>query len=193
MALSIGHSEQRHKHLRWRRLLPLVAMALLALIGVRVWSAQSFTTGPMPPPIKVVSKLPVTLPDGQQAPLGQLIRPGLPTVISLWASWCGPCQLEAPDIVELRRHFGPDKINLVYLNVREDGAPPADLARFLRSIGMPPHDYVSMGYADLPRLTNDTRNLIPRTFVFDKAGTPIAMIVGYKPMALARIPGLLSD
>ncbi|WP_271300393.1 TlpA disulfide reductase family protein [Sphingomonas sp. CV7422] len=140
-----------------------------------------------------MSKLPVTLPDGQQAPLGQLIRPGLPTVISLWASWCGPCQLEAPDIVELRRHFGPDKINLVYLNVREDGAPPADLARFLRSIGMPPHDYVSMGYADLPRLTNDTRNLIPRTFVFDKAGTPIAMIVGYKPMALARIPGLLSD
>lgn len=63
----------------------------------------------------------------------------------------------------------------------------------LRSIGMPPHEYASMGYADLPRLTNDARNLIPRTFVFDKAGTPVAMIVGYKPMALERVPSLISE
>lgn len=189
----LEQAHRRPKRLRWRRLVVFAALALLAAIGAPFWLARSFTAGPMPPSIGVVSKLPITLPNGQQAPLGQLIRPGLPTVISLWASWCGPCQLEAPHIVALRRRFGPDKLNLVYLNVREDGASPEDLARFLRSIGMPPNDYVSMRDADLPRLTSDSRNLIPRTFVFDKAGTPIAMIVGYKPMALERVSGLLSD
>lgn len=31
---------------------------------------------------------------------------GKPVVINFWASWCGPCRLEAPDLVELYEKYG---------------------------------------------------------------------------------------
>ena len=163
------------------------------LIGARLLAVRSFDSGPMPPPLRIIRNIPVTRPDGRQAVLGDGIRPGLPTVIALWASWCGPCRREAPHIVDLRRRFGPDRLNLVYLNVREDGAPATDLAQFVSEVGIPPDAYLVMDRQHLSRLTNDPENLIPRTYLFDPVGAPTAIIVAYRPLALTRIAGLVQQ
>ena len=173
------------------RSLGAVALLLVLLVAMRIGIVRSFDNGPLPPTLTELRTLPVTMPGGERAAFGELFRPGIPTVVSLWASWCGPCRSEAPKLVELRRKFGRDELNLVYLNVREDGTPARDLKDFLVSVGMSPTDYAVMDQKQLRRLTNDTQNLIPRTYVFDNAGAPEAMIVGYKPLALARIAGLV--
>lgn len=193
MGMLSPEADLAHPRRLWRRILLSVAVVLAALFAFGFWRARSFTAGPMPPALGLVRAIPVLLPDRRPALLGDRIRPGVPTVISLWASWCGPCRLEAPTIVALRRQFGPDKLNLVYLNVREDSARANDLAHYLQSIGMPPNDYLAMEIQYLGRLTNDARNLIPRTYVFDPAGAPTAMIVGYKPLALDRIAGVIDE
>ena len=166
-------------------------LALSILLTARVLMLRSFDDGPMPPPLAAVGRIPVTMPDGSVAPIGSLLRPGLPTVVTLWASWCGPCRSEAPKIAELRRRFGPETLNLLYLNAREDGASHDDLEKYLTSVGFAPDAYAVLSQSNLSRLTNDSQNLIPRTYLFDRAGVPQAMIVGYNPLALDRIAGLI--
>lgn len=180
------------RRFRKRWLLGGVAIVLLALLAVRLFFMWSFDR-PLPPNLATVGQLPVTLPDGRTALLRDSIRPDVPTVISLWASWCGPCFSEAPKIAELRRQFPPEQLNIVYLNVRDPYASREVLRDYMTRFSMP-LDYVVLGDAQrLSELTKDRESLIPRTFVFDREGQPVATIVGYKPLALARVAGLVRD
>ncbi len=37
--------------------------------------------------------------------------------INFWASWCEPCKVELPLIEKLQNHFGPEKFQVVLINV----------------------------------------------------------------------------
>lgn len=180
------------RRFRKRWLLYGIAILALFLLALRLFFMWSFDK-PLPPNLAAVGDLPVTLADGRTGLLRDSIRPGVPTVISLWASWCGPCFLEAPKIAELRRRFPPEDLNIVYLNVRDSYAQPEVLAAHMERFSLP-LDYAILADGDrLSELTNDPQSLIPRTFVFDRQGRPVATIVGYKPLALGRVAGLVSD
>jgi len=38
-----------------------------------------------------------------------------PLIVNFWASWCGPCDLEAPDLVKLYEQYG-DQVDLYAVN-----------------------------------------------------------------------------
>jgi thiol-disulfide isomerase/thioredoxin len=175
----------------WRSIFIGLAVALVVVVAAGFLNARSFDGGSTPPALATSARIPVTLPDGRRALLRDLIRPGVPTVINLWASWCGPCRSEAPYLAELRRRYGREQLNLVHLNVRDSDSSRQDRADFLIAAGLPP-EYAVLADTQIAELTNATDNLVPRTIVFDKAGVPIATITGFKPMALARISGLVS-
>jgi cytochrome c biogenesis protein CcmG/thiol:disulfide interchange protein DsbE len=44
---------------------------------------------------------------------------GKPTVVVFWASWCGPCRAEAPEVVRVARSYGA-RIHVVGVNTGED-------------------------------------------------------------------------
>lgn len=60
--------------------------------------------------------IPVTSLDGEAVRLPDFA--GKPTVINLWASWCGPCRREMP-VFERAQAENPD-VNFVFLNQGED-------------------------------------------------------------------------
>ena len=43
---------------------------------------------------------------------------GKPTVLVFWASWCGPCRKEAPDVVRVAKSYG-QRVNIVSINAGE--------------------------------------------------------------------------
>ena len=107
-----------------------IAVVIAALFAIRIALMWTFDE-PLPPPLSKIATLPVMLPSGKKGLLKDAIKPGLPTVISLWAGWCGPCYLEAPKIAELRRRVPEDRLNIVYLNVRDPYATREELADYM--------------------------------------------------------------
>jgi len=167
-----------------------IGMIVVVALGALFLRARSFDPG-VPPPLSHLGGMMVTRPDGQRVALRQMLKPGVPTVINLWASWCGPCRLEAPTIVDLRERTGTGRANLLYLNVRDAGSSRDDLNAFLSSVDLPRDGYAVLPDDRIGALTGDGDVHIPRTLVFDRAGNGLASITGYKPAALARVVGLV--
>jgi thiol-disulfide isomerase/thioredoxin len=52
---------------------------------------------------------------------------GKVTVINFWATWCGPCRAEIPDLVALQEKY---KDTLQVIGISQDEAPPEVVKRF---------------------------------------------------------------
>jgi thiol-disulfide isomerase/thioredoxin len=59
---------------------------------------------------------------------------GKPEVVNVWASWCGPCQLEAP---YLSKAYAADRSKVGFLGI--DSADTWDSALNFEAVGVKPH------------------------------------------------------
>ena len=179
------------KRRRWPAVLGMALAILLVLVFVVFGRARSFDGGPPPPSLAEAERVTVQRVDGQTVPLGALIRPGLPTIINLWATWCGPCRKEMPRLAGLRRELGTGKLNMIFLNVRDEGSSAADRAAFLTGMGLAGVQSAVLKDDAIGSLTGAADHLVPRTIAFDAQGKSLGRITGYKPLAIRRIAGML--
>jgi cytochrome c biogenesis protein CcmG/thiol:disulfide interchange protein DsbE len=88
-------------------------------------------------------------------------------VINVWASWCVPCRLEHPLLMELGKR---NDIRLVGLNYKDE---PENARRFLGTMGQP---FAAVGADQAGRAAVDWGVYgVPETFVIDGQG-----IIRYK-------------
>lgn len=115
--------------------------------------------------------------DGNQVDLADLR--GTPVVVNVWASWCGPCIVEQPDLNEAAAELG-DRVAFLGLNIRE--ASPGDAAAFTRNLEVDyPSIYSPDGSALLPFAGTLTPRSIPSTVVLDAEGRIAASVQGRIP------------
>lgn len=90
------------------------------------------------------------------------LKSGKVSVVNIWASWCGPCRLEHPILMELSKR---NDIRLVGIN-NKDKAENA--RRFLGTLGQP---YAAIGADTDGRATIDWGSYgVPETFIIDGKG-----------------------
>jgi thiol-disulfide isomerase/thioredoxin len=58
-----------------------------------------------------------------------------PLMINFWASWCGPCEEEAPDLIEVYKKY-KGQFDLYAVNVTQ-GDKMADVKKFVKDQGYP--------------------------------------------------------
>ncbi|ABC36532.1 thioredoxin family protein, putative [Burkholderia thailandensis E264] len=92
---------------------------------------------------------------------------GQKLVVNFWASWCGPCVEEMPELVRLSREYEKKGVRFIGIGVDSE----QNVKNFLKKV---PVDYpiVISGYggADLARNFGNTAGALPFTVVIDETG-----------------------
>ena len=111
------------------------------------------------------------------------LKAGKVSVVNVWASWCAPCRIEHPllmDLAKRKRH------PLLGINYKDD---PENAARFLGTLGQP---FAAVGMDRDGRTAVDWGVYgVPETFVVDGQG-----MIRYKhigPLSQEAISGTLAD
>ena len=92
------------------------------------------------------------------------------TVVNVWASWCAPCRIEHPVLLELAKRTD---IKLVGIDNKDD---PENARRFLGTLGNP---YAAIGSDADGRATIDWGTYgVPETFIVDAQGIIRFKLIG---------------
>lgn len=100
-------------------------------------------------------------------------------VLDLWATWCGPCRIEIPHLIQMAKDYKDKGVEVLGLTT-EDPATDAQLVRdFSRKFEI---NY-EIGWANslLTREIMRGRNSIPQTLIIDRAGVVRKHFVGFHP------------
>lgn len=112
--------------------------------------------------------------DGDELDLADLR--GEVVVLNLWYAACGPCRVEAPDLVALAGELEPQGARFVGLNTRDD-APGAQA--FEQTFDVPyPSIIDTQGSAVLALRGQLVPNAVPTTLVVDRQGRVAARVSG---------------
>lgn len=99
---------------------------------------------------------------------------GRPVLMTFWASWCGPCRMELPELEKLAEELADEDFTLITVNT--DRAPAMGV-RFLERYQI-----------DVPVYRMDQRSLLtlgvdslPTNVLLDREGRPVGIYRGYSP------------
>ena len=95
-------------------------------------------------------------------------KKGKTILVNLWATWCGPCRSEMPELVALQDKYRAQNFEIIGLDA--DDETPEQVKTFAQSMKL---NY-QLGYA-APRLMNDFLKVsksggIPQSFLIDGDG-----------------------
>jgi thiol-disulfide isomerase/thioredoxin len=85
---------------------------------------------------------------------------GKTVLVNVFASWCGPCRLEAPHLSEVYREYKDQEVVFIGLNLRES---PDEVAEFQSEFGW-----------DFPLVLNQNGNL---TDIYKPLGVPTSWLI----------------
>ena len=95
---------------------PATVLALGLVVNVDAAGWKVGDAGPDLTQVKLEGKLPENLK-------------GKVVLLDFWASWCEPCKASFPVMEELQKHYGPQGLVIVAINVDEK---KADMEEFLK-------------------------------------------------------------
>lgn len=159
--------------------------------GVKNYTPPSAPRNPVDPKIHEYD---IKMLDGGQVRVKDLVGNGKVTLVNIWATWCGPCRREIPDLVALQRKFKDQEIEVIGLTV-EDPEKEADVRIFARQYSI--NYKIGFSSGDVFYLFNQAngaspRAPIPQSFIFDKGGKLIDSVVGVRPNFRAWAEGAVS-
>ena len=111
---------------------------------------------------------------------------GRPVLLTFWASWCGPCRVELPELEKLYHDLIGEGFVLLTVNV---DTLPAVADRFLAQLGVSVPVY-RMNQQDLVALDI---NSLPTNILLDREGKAVMVSTGYSPTVPDSIRRLVLD
>ncbi len=172
-----------------RRRLGLALLPIVVFAGLAILFWRGLSGNPSEIPSVLIGKsvpvfaLPAVEDSGIPGFVSASLSTGQVSVVNIWASWCGPCRLEHPVLVELAKR---QDIRLYGIN-NKDKAENA--RRFLGTLGQP---FAAIGADTNGRTTIDWGSYgVPETFIVDGRGIIRFKWIG--PLTPEALAGIFAD
>jgi peroxiredoxin len=99
---------------------------------------------------------------------------GKPLVVNFWATWCGPCRLETPQLEAISRKYKSRGLALLGISVDDQ---PVDIRRFAAQFNVSYPLLVGLNRADVEAALG-WEGLLPTSVLVRKDGTIAARVEG---------------
>lgn len=186
-----------------------LVLSLVAMFGVSSCNSNDSTTTSSPTP------KPTTAPNGARNPVGAGLNVLPPSVLSaqlpaasgssiklsdysgkvllvnLWATWCGPCRNETPELVKLNKEFQGRGVEIVGLSTENPEASAQSVKEFVREHNV---DY-RIGWAtpEVALTLMQGRESIPQSFIITRDGKIMKRFIGFSPAIVPQLRQALED
>jgi len=109
--------------------------------------------------------------DGRSITLSSLR--GKVVLVNFWATWCPPCREEMPSMEEMYRNYAPGGLELLAINVEENG--PQVLPDFLKA-----HPHTFPVLMDTAAKVQNSYGVFqfPETYIVDRNGIIVDKVIG---------------
>ena len=98
-------------------------------------------------------------------------------LVNLWATWCGPCRLETPELVRLHKEFQPRGVEVVGLSTENPDASAQSVRDFVKAFNV---DYrVGWATPEVALTLMQGRESIPQSFVITREGKILKRFIGF--------------
>jgi len=109
---------------------------------------------------------------------------GKVVVVNFWATWCGPCRREIPELIKLHKEFQSRGVEMIGLTSEDPGASAEKVRKFIQDFQI---DY-RIGWAtdqvSAPLMQGHTA--IPQIFIISPDARILKRFVGFSPSNTSR-------
>ena len=136
-----------------------------------------------PPP---VTMLPASVTEAELraltgAPIKLSNYAGKVLLVNLWATWCGPCRKETPELVKLNKEFRSQGLEVIGLSTENPDDSADEVREFVQNYKV---DYrVGWSGSQVAVALMQGRDAIPQSFVISRSGRIVKRFVGFNEVA----------
>lgn len=106
---------------------------------------------------------------------------GKVVLVNLWATWCGPCRNETPELVKLHKEFQSQGVEMVGLSTEDPDGSAEGVRSFVREFKV---DYrVGWATPEVAVTLMQGRDAIPQSFIISRDGHILKRFVGFNPVS----------
>jgi glutathione peroxidase-family protein len=194
-----------HKHF-WtpaRIGLTVFVLSLVAAFGVSSCNSSERTAGPAgtasntsadksgasdskaPPSRAALATLPSNVLESELkavngAPIKLSDYSGKVLLVNLWATWCGPCRLEVPELVKLHKEYRSQGLEMVGLSTENPISSAESVREFVHDFNV---DYrIGWATSDVALTLMQGQDNIPQSFLISRDGRILKRFIGFSPI-----------
>ena len=165
----------------------ILSLGMLAAFGVSSCNSNdppynANRTAPNRPTALVTLPRPILDAENRAAsggPIKLADYSGKVLLVNLWATWCGPCRMETPELVKLHQEYQSRGVEMIGLSTEDPDASAQMVSDFVREYKV---DY-QIGWAkpEVAQTLMQGRGSIPQSFVIARDGRIVRRFIGFRP------------
>ncbi len=100
-------------------------------------------------------------------------------LVNLWATWCGPCRIETPELVKLHKEFQSRGVEMIGLSTEDPDASAESVADFVKEYNVKYH--IGWATREVAQTLMQGRTNIPQSFIIARDGRIVKRFIGFRP------------
>jgi thiol-disulfide isomerase/thioredoxin len=106
---------------------------------------------------------------------------GKVVIVNLWATWCGPCRTEIPELIRVNNEYKSRGVELIGMT-NENPVEDLDAVKnFVAQQGIPYRIAWGNQSFELGLMQGNVKNVVPQSFVITADGRVVAHLTGFNP------------